>query len=106
MVLVTETGHRVAFELELTTKAPERRERILAGYAADPRIDAVIYLVDRATVGRAIERSAARVGISDLVRVQKVTIGAAAPPVGDGRVADRRHARGRPAGEPAAGAGR
>jgi hypothetical protein len=106
MVLVTETGHRVAFELELTTKAPERRERILAGYAADPRIDTVIYLVDRATAGRAIERSAARVGISHLVRVQRVTIGGVVRPAGDGRATERRHARGRVAGEPPAGAAR
>jgi hypothetical protein len=106
MVLVTETGHRVAFELELTTKATERRERILAGYAADRRIDAVIYLVDRPGAGHAIDRSAARVGISHLVRVQKVTIGGAARPGGDGQGADRRHGRGRSAGEPAAGAAR
>ena len=30
MVIVTETGHRVAFELELSTKEPDRRERILS----------------------------------------------------------------------------
>ena len=36
LVVTTATGHRVAFELELTTKEPRRRERILAAYAADP----------------------------------------------------------------------
>ena len=45
LVLVTRSGHRVAFELELSTKEVARRERILAGYAADRRIDAVVYLV-------------------------------------------------------------
>jgi hypothetical protein len=74
LVLVTQSGHRVAFELELSTKEVERRERILAGYAADRRVDAVIYLVERASVGRAIERSAARMGISDIVRVQRVSM--------------------------------
>jgi hypothetical protein len=106
MVLLAQSGHRVAFELELTTKSTERRERILAGYAADPRIDAVIYLVERAAVGRAIERSAARVGISHLVRVQRVTIAAAPGPAVAGRTAERRHARTGTAGKPAGGAAR
>ena len=74
LVIVTQTGHRVAFELELSTKEVQRRERILAGYAADRRIDAVVYLVEHPSVGRAIERSARRMGISDLVRVQRVTM--------------------------------
>jgi hypothetical protein len=81
LVVVTQTGHRVAFELELSTKEVQRRERILAGYAADRRIDAVVYLVERTSVGRAIERSAARMGVSDLVRVQRVIMApSAAPP--------------------------
>jgi hypothetical protein len=82
LVVVTQSGHRVAFELELSTKEVARREGILAGYAADRRIDAVVYLVERASVGRAIERSAKRMGIADLVRVQRVSLGpsgAAAP---------------------------
>ena len=64
MVIVTETGHRVALELELTGKPRVRRERILAGYGADPRIDAgrLPRRPSRA-VGRAIQRSAARIGI-------------------------------------------
>jgi hypothetical protein len=77
LVLVTRSGHRVAFELELSTKEVARREGILAGYAADRRIDAVVYLVERPSVGRAIERSAARMGISHLVRVQRVSLGSA-----------------------------
>ena len=64
----------MAFELELSTKEVVRRERILAGYAADRRIDAVVYLVEHRSVGRAIERSAARMGISHLVRVQRVSM--------------------------------
>jgi hypothetical protein len=74
LALVTQSGHRVAFELELSTKEVARRERILAGYAADRRIDAVVYLVEHRSVGRAIERSAARTGISHLVRVQGVSM--------------------------------
>jgi hypothetical protein len=95
MVVVTESGHRVAFELELTTKSPDRRERILAGYAADRRIDAVIYLGERGAVGRAIERSAGRVGISELVHVRNVRLDGAAPASGEDRAAERAPRRGR-----------
>jgi hypothetical protein len=75
LVLVTDTGHRVAFELELTLKAPRRRERILAAYAGDQRIDAVIYLVDHAARRRAMQESVQRVGIADRVRVEQVRLG-------------------------------
>jgi hypothetical protein len=96
MVLVTETGHRIAFELELTSKSPARRERILAGYAADRSIDAVVYLVDHAPAGRAIERSAARVGIPNIVHVQTAELEASRPSADGGRAAQRGHRR-RPA---------
>ncbi len=72
LLLITASGHRVALELELTSKDRARRERILAGYAADRRVGAVVYLVDRAAVGRALRRSAARLGVDDLVSVQRV----------------------------------
>jgi hypothetical protein len=80
LVLVTGNGHRVAFELELSTKAPARRERILAAYAADPRIDAVVYLVPTRAAGDAIARSAARAGAGDKVGVRRfVWAGGRAP---------------------------
>jgi hypothetical protein len=71
LVLMTGSGHRVAFELELSTKAPARRERILAAYAADPRFDAVVYLVATRAAGDAIARSAARAGARDKVQVRR-----------------------------------
>jgi DNA-binding PadR family transcriptional regulator len=84
LMVVTESGHRVAFELELSSKSPTRREGILAAYAADPRIDAVVYLVDRKSVGRGISQSAARVEVSGRVHVQNVNWGA-----DEGRVRDQ-----------------
>ena len=39
------SGRRIAVELELTSKGRGGAEKILAGYAADARIDAVLYLV-------------------------------------------------------------
>lgn len=74
LMITTGTGHRVAFELELTGKGPARRERILEAYAADPRIDAVVYLVEHRATGRAVQRSAARLGIGDLIHVQNVSL--------------------------------
>lgn len=101
LVVATRSGHRVAFELELSTKEVARRERILAGYAADRRIDAVVYLVERASVGRAIERSAARMGMSHLVRVQRVSMAPSTPAPWRGRAAQRSRAQGSTAREQA-----
>jgi hypothetical protein len=92
MVIVTETGHRIAFELELTGKPRVRREGILAGYAADRRIDLVVYLVADGRVGAAIEASAARVGIPQLVRVQRAVAGRAPAAESARRAAERRRA--------------
>jgi hypothetical protein len=75
LVLVTDAGHRVAVELELSTKGRQRRERILGAYGADRRVDAVLYLVDHPSRRRAIERSVRRLGLTDLVRVQPVRLG-------------------------------
>lgn len=74
LIIDCESGHRVAFELELTSKSRRRREVILAGYAAERRIDATVYLVDRPATGRAIAQSASRLGISARVRVQPVSL--------------------------------
>jgi hypothetical protein len=89
LILDTESGHRVALELELTGKSRTRREGILAGYAADPSIDVVVYLVDQPSVGRNIEQSAARLGISNLVRVQRVSFQDRDGVADAGRGADR-----------------
>lgn len=75
LVVRTATGHRVAFELELNTKESRRREQILVAYSADPRIDAVVYLVDHPSRRRALQESVRRVGISDRVRVEQVRLG-------------------------------
>jgi hypothetical protein len=72
LLLVTPAARHVAIELELSTKSPARRERILKAYLLAPRVDAVLYLVPNRAAGRAIARSAARVGASDLVHVQRI----------------------------------
>ncbi len=88
LLLVTKGGRRVAVELELSTKGRTRRERILAGYGADNRIDAVLYLVDNRSVARAVQASAARLGITSRVQVQRVQWGDSAGRAG-GRAATR-----------------
>jgi DNA-binding MarR family transcriptional regulator len=78
LLLVTPEGRRVAVELELSPKSQARRERILAGFGSDPRIDAVLYLVDRPALAASIRSSARRLGISELVHVQWVRQSASA----------------------------
>lgn len=89
LLLETASGHRVALELELTTKTRGRREEILGAYAVDARIDAVLYLVETAAAMRAIERSAAAIGISDLVHAQRVAFGHGSGVEARARSADR-----------------
>ncbi len=89
LLLVTQAGKRVAIELELSAKGRTRRERILGAYAADARIDAVLYLVHSRAVGRSIVDSARRMGIGHLVRVQRVELRGAAGSSGAQCVAER-----------------
>jgi hypothetical protein len=79
LLLRTADGRRVALELELTPKSRTRLETILAGYGADPRFDGVVYLVQSHTVARSVERAARKVGVSDLVHLQRVRSKAARP---------------------------
>jgi hypothetical protein len=72
LLLSTADGRRIALELELTPKSRTRLETILAGYGADPRIAGVVYLVERPAIARSVETGARRVGVSDLVHVQRV----------------------------------
>jgi hypothetical protein len=72
LLLVGRGGERVAIELELTSKGPRRLESILAAYGADPRIRAVLYLAEKPGIRRDVEATAARLGISELVHVQRV----------------------------------
>ena len=70
LTVVTASGHRVAFELELQLKSAARRERILSAYAGDPRFDAVVYLVATQKDRRMLEASARRAGLEDRLYVQ------------------------------------
>jgi hypothetical protein len=72
LVLERPDGRRIALELELSSKGRNRLERILAGYGADRRIDAVLYLVPNRTIGKSVVAAAERLGIRDLVHVQLV----------------------------------
>lgn len=94
MLLITERGHRVAVELELSGKGRARREQILDGYAADPRVDAVLYLVESRAVAGAVLASARRRGIADLVRVERVEVSDGRDAGGRGRSHERASSRG------------
>jgi hypothetical protein len=70
--LTTAAGKRIAVELELTAKSTERLDRIMLGFAGDPQLDAVLYLVPDAALARRIGQAAQRAGIADMVRVQRL----------------------------------
>jgi DNA-binding MarR family transcriptional regulator len=75
LLLVTASGRRVALELELSGKGRRRTEQILAGYAADRRVDAVLYLTDDPALAERIRRAARRAGCGSLVRVVTLELG-------------------------------
>jgi hypothetical protein len=95
VLLVTDKGKRIAVELELSGKGRARRERILGGYAADARIDAVLYLVEHDNVGlaRSIATSARQLGIDSIVHVQPVRWGSQSARSGADRAAERTRRR-------------
>jgi len=91
LLLIAPGERRIGVELELSSKGRVRREKILAGYAADARIDAVLYLVRDGRIGRSIQQSARKLGIGSLVGVQRVEF---IPPVhGRALGPTREHAR-------------
>jgi hypothetical protein len=104
LLLVTPDGRRIAVELELTPKGRLRRERILAAYAADARIDAVLYLVERRSAARSLQASARRLGVSSRVHVQPVRSPVRGPRSGDAVGVDRRRTLSRAAAGAADGA--
>jgi hypothetical protein len=79
LLLRTADGRRIALELELTPKSRTRLETILAGYGADPRFAGVVYLVQTQAVARNVERAAHKVGVSDVVHLQRVRLKAGPP---------------------------
>lgn len=81
LLLIDRRRRRLAVELELSSKGRRRREGTLAGYGADPRIAAVLYLTPSETIARAISTAAERLGLGGLIHVQSVCPprGASAP---------------------------
>lgn len=72
LLVVDNRGRKLAIELEITSKAPSAREKILAGYAGDPRIARVVYVVHAPRVARALSASVSRLGISWLVTINRL----------------------------------
>ena len=99
LLLIDPGGRRIAIELELSSKGRGRREKILAGYAADARVDVVLYLVRDGRIGRSIQKSARRLGIGPLVHVQRVELRRRRAAGGGGRGIDRDAGGGGRAGE-------
>jgi hypothetical protein len=72
LLLIGPRHDRLAIELELSSKGQRRRETILAGYGTEPSVAAVLYLADSLTIRRAVQSSAARLGLAGLVRVEQL----------------------------------
>jgi len=72
LLLITPHEKRIALELELSPKGRTRLEKILAGYGADSRIDAVLYLVEDRRLAHSLQASAARLDVSHRIHVQAV----------------------------------
>ena len=98
LLLLTPAGERVAVELELSSKGRTRREAILLGYAADPRFEAVLYLVDNEPLGRSVSASARKLGLSHMIHVQRLRVAGKPPGRGDARAIERSRARSRAGG--------
>ncbi|MDQ6746147.1 MAG: hypothetical protein M3Z27_09080 [Actinomycetota bacterium] len=71
LLLRTPEGQRIALELELSAKSRARLDKVMSAYAAERRIDAVVYLVDRPEIGRRVRAAATRAGVSSLVHVEQ-----------------------------------
>lgn len=93
LLLFGREGRRIAIELELSSKGRARRERILAGYGADARVDVVLYLVRDRRIGVSIQESARRLGAGSLVHVQRVRLDPAPKRGAPGPAVERSHAR-------------
>ncbi len=89
LLLRTADGRQIALELELSSKGRGRLEKILGGYAADPRIDGVVYLVESYAVARSVQSTARRLGISSLVHIQRVRSSVASPAAAAARATTR-----------------
>ena len=94
LMLEQASGHRVAVELELTSKSIRRMSRILLSYASDARVDHVLYLVANGRIGGRVSQAAQRAGIGDRVHVQVLAPdGIEGAQVGRARVGQRPQSR-------------
>ncbi len=89
LLLKTGTGHRVAVELELSDKGRKGLDKVIGAYAADRRIDAVLYLVDDERIFQNVQASARKFGLETVVHVQRVRFTEPAGLAARGRVASR-----------------
>jgi hypothetical protein len=94
LLLVSARGERVAIELELTGKSRTRRELILSAYGAEPPIHHVVYFVRDRRIGDEIASTARRLGLGDLIHVQRVTLADPTRPPELARSAQRSRAHG------------
>ncbi len=90
LMLDTTSGHRVAVELELTSKSTGRMDRIMLAYATDARIDHVLYLVGNPRIAQRVSTAAERARIGQRIHVKLLAAdGIAGARAGGSRVTAR-----------------
>ncbi len=72
LLLESRAGHRIAVELELSSKGRRRLDRVMDAYASDARIDAVLYVVADPRLAEHVCAAATRAGIADMVHVRRI----------------------------------
>jgi hypothetical protein len=93
LVALSAGGRRIAFELELSLKPPQRLQRILAAYAGDRRYDLVVYLTDDPRVEARVHATARRLGCEQIIRLARVRLPSDLAPHAGARAPDRLRGR-------------
>jgi len=73
LLLITSEG-RVPIELALSSPGRDRLTAVMSGYAAEPNVRSLLYMTDDPRVWRLVEAEAERLGISDLIHLQRIRI--------------------------------
>ncbi len=95
LLLETPSGHRIAVELELTAKAPDRLRQIMSAYGNDDRIKSVLYIVPTAALAKRIRSAARDAGVSDLVQIRPLMSTPRSAASGTDRAVEHRRSAGK-----------
>lgn len=81
-LLVADSDHRVAIEVELSIKAPRRLQHLVRSWRRARHVDRVVYLVATGSPRRAVERAVRSAHAEE--RVEVVDLASVRPQIGNG----------------------